>query len=190
MSIDVQSHKCCFCLLKGGWWGASVRRARRCCWFHYVATCHTLPYSHKTAPPPPILCLFIFSQWLWRSLKTETECKHGETTSNKNFFNALSFCIALFDSIYKSQPTCCELSLHLLENWILGCGLGPAGQWLRCSAGEHVGNIGNVLQADSKGANELLDKVECVGCDLGIRHCTALFKGHWVTFRQALLKLP
>lgn len=90
----------------------------------------------------------------------------------------------------KIQPTCCELSLHLLKNGVLGCGLSTAGQRLRGSAGEHGGNIGDILQADTKGANQLLDEVECVWRDLGIRHSAALLKCHRVAFSKALLELP
>ena len=91
---------------------------------------------------------------------------------------------------FKSQPTCCELSLHLLKDGVLSCGLGPAGERLGGSAGEHGGHVGNVLQANAKGADQLLDKVECVWCDLGIRDGPALFKGHWIALGQALLELP
>lgn len=131
--------------------------------------------------------------------KLSSKSKHKNNLKMKGLFNAcFSFCLfCLVLGQYsqswvclKSQPTCCELSLHLLENRVLGCSLSPTGQRLRGSAGEHGGNIGDVLQADTKGANQLLDKVQCVRRDLGVRHCTALLKGHRVAFSQALLELP
>lgn len=88
------------------------------------------------------------------------------------------------------NPTCCELALHLLEDGVLSCGLGPPGQRLRGSAGEHGGNVGDVLQAHTKGAHQLLDKVEGVWGDLGIGHGAALLKGYRVALSQALLELP
>lgn len=87
-------------------------------------------------------------------------------------------------------PTCCKLSLHLLEDRVLGCGLGPTSKRLGSSAGEHGGNIRDVLQSDTKGADQLLDKVQRVRRDLGVGHGAALLKGHGVAFSQALLELP
>lgn len=90
----------------------------------------------------------------------------------------------------KQRPTCCELSLHLLEDGVLGCSLGPARQRLRGGAGEHGGHVGDVLQAHAEGADQLLDKVQGVRRDLGVGHGAAFLKGHRVALGQALLELP
>ena len=83
-----------------------------------------------------------------------------------------------------------ELALQLLEDGVLGGGLGAPGQGLRGGAGEHCGDVGHVLQAHPERAHQLLDEVEGVGRDLGVRHCSALLKGHRVALGQALLELP
>lgn len=78
----------------------------------------------------------------------------------------------------RSELTCGELSLHLLEHWVLRRGLSSASQGLGGGAGEHGGNVGDVLQTHAEGADQLLDKVERVWRDLGVRHRSALLKGH------------
>lgn len=64
--------------------------------------------------------------------------------------------------------TCGKLALHLLEHRVLGSGLSSASQRLGGSAGEHGGDIGDILQAHSKRAHQLLHKVQCVWCNLSI----------------------
>ena len=83
-----------------------------------------------------------------------------------------------------------ELALQLLEDGILGGGLGAPGQGLGGGAGEHGGHVGHVLQAHPKRAHQLLDEVEGVWRDLGVRHRSALLKRHGVALGQALLELP
>lgn len=83
-----------------------------------------------------------------------------------------------------------ELALQLLEDGVLSGGLRPPSQRLGGGAGEHGGDIGHVLQAHPKRAHQLLDEIESVGGDFGIRHSPAFLKCDRVTFRQALLELP
>lgn len=85
--------------------------------------------------------------------------------------------------------TCGELSLHLLEDRVLSGGLGSAGERLRRRAGEHGGNVGDVLQPHAKSAHQLLDEVQRVRRDLGVRHGTALLERHRVALKQTLLEL-
>lgn len=71
-----------------------------------------------------------------------------------------------------------ELALELLEDGVLRRGLSAPSQGLRGGAGEHGGDVGHVFQAHPECAHQLLDEVECMGCDLGIGHGSALLKGH------------
>lgn len=87
------------------------------------------------------------------------------------------------------ELTCGELALHLLEDGVLGSGLGSPGQGLRSSAGEHGGDVGDVLQAYPEGAHQLLHKIEGVRGDLGVGHRPALLEGHGVALGQSLLEL-
>lgn len=64
--------------------------------------------------------------------------------------------------------TCGKLALHLLEHRVLGSGLCSASQRLRGSTGEHGGDIGDIFQAHSKRAHQLLHKVQRVWCNLSI----------------------
>lgn len=83
-----------------------------------------------------------------------------------------------------------ELALQLLEDGVLRRGLRPPSQRLGGRAGEHGGDVGDVLQAHPKRAHKLLDKVQGVGGDFGIGHRSAFLKGDRVALGQALLELP
>lgn len=83
-----------------------------------------------------------------------------------------------------------ELALQLLEDGVLGGGLGAPGQGLGGGTGEHRGDVGHVLQAHPERAHQLLDEVEGVRRDLGVRHRSALLKRYGVALGQALLELP
>ena len=65
---------------------------------------------------------------------------------------------------------CGELTLHLLEDGVLGGGLGSTRQRLGRGAGERRRHARHVLDAHAERAHQLLHEVQRVGGDGRLRH--------------------